>query len=1073
MGVTKGLIYRTLFGRSLRTVGHIVSGTFSSGWSDAKAENALDNLVQALGADRDRVAPSLVWSAAVVLLWLDGALGEARMANAFERKGEDEGSTDSALADLLNAIAMAGPHAEVVRIVANGTDGWVTEEMETHFAPGPGPAPPGDSLLAEASVMVEFIGLADTARRDLLGAVLDVLLEDEERRYEGEFSTPPDLAQLLAALADPKPGERVVDPACGRGTLLAACVQRAPGAEVVGTDVVPAAVLVAAARVVLAGGDPSGLRNGDALAPDVLADADVLVLDPPLGLRLEQPHVGPLGETRNGDVAFVQAALSRLHPGGRAVIVVPTGFLGSRAALAARRALLSEFAVDAVIELRDVPHLVNRAVLCVSRREPHDDVWFTAAGVVGGAMRDARALAALARGVAHRRGGVSVDALRREASNAPSPLDLVDWFEPETNAPPPKTAEEDAEARARAAWAYVSDVVADVLLPGGWYDEVHHERPAAGVSWLEPVEWLLDRDASLVPRQTGARELQDFLDRAREIASDSVRTPALSEVAEVFRGTRIRSEDLSDDPRAVGPAYVRVSDVTDDGTRRPPRRLLVEPDSARRLQEGDVLLTLSGSVGRVARVPDALAGAVPSADLAVIRSRPDLQADYLVALLWTVPYQRWLHGHATGVTIQHIRLSELEDLPILFVHEEDQRDLAMGLRRGDGAARPLAIIGNREENLFAQAIASDTRLRELDDPSLGTNASDIQAVGQELREGLWHTAIETGALKATYRFDWESGERGGEPVYNGRADDPFAEWLVSAQAAFAVASTVEDLYGGAERLVVIDGIARRLRRALDLVRSGLTETDLTIRRDGGPQFKDGLLLPPPARGGTSAPLTGVGRQAVERAEAALAFVERARDSFRESLMKPLNSPFAVRIEPDSVELGRPTDLLVFVKNESPVSVHGVRATCYPPRPGSGDRPLRIEGVEEASEVFDNGFLPQDWEKDEVLRLPAIDTTGTYSLDFEFTYVHLDGERYVEHVTIPVSVRGNREAADGIDFGSSPYVVGDPVSNPDLFFGRRGAREDLRTDRPARPDQPRTTRGDPEVGKVVRSRSAQA
>ena len=61
----------------------------------------------------------------------------------------------------------------------------------------------------------------------------------------------------------------------------------------------------------------------------------------------------PSKRPRAGDVAFVQAALSKLRPGGRAAIVVSTGFLGAAFAEDARRALLENYSVDAVLALQD------------------------------------------------------------------------------------------------------------------------------------------------------------------------------------------------------------------------------------------------------------------------------------------------------------------------------------------------------------------------------------------------------------------------------------------------------------------------------------------------------------------------------------------------------------------------------------------------------------------------------------------------------------------------------------------------------------------------------------------------
>jgi type I restriction enzyme M protein len=42
----------------------------------------------------------------------------------------------------------------------------------------------------------------------------------------GEFYTPPQVSELLAKLLNPRPGERICDPACGSGSLLIKCAQQ-------------------------------------------------------------------------------------------------------------------------------------------------------------------------------------------------------------------------------------------------------------------------------------------------------------------------------------------------------------------------------------------------------------------------------------------------------------------------------------------------------------------------------------------------------------------------------------------------------------------------------------------------------------------------------------------------------------------------------------------------------------------------------------------------------------------------------------------------------------------------------
>ncbi|OWK37399.1 type I restriction-modification system subunit M [Fimbriiglobus ruber] len=59
--------------------------------------------------------------------------------------------------------------------------------------------------------------------RDVIGDVYEYLIGQFAAgagKKAGEFYTPPEVSTLLAKLVDPKPGDRICDPACGSGSLL-------------------------------------------------------------------------------------------------------------------------------------------------------------------------------------------------------------------------------------------------------------------------------------------------------------------------------------------------------------------------------------------------------------------------------------------------------------------------------------------------------------------------------------------------------------------------------------------------------------------------------------------------------------------------------------------------------------------------------------------------------------------------------------------------------------------------------------------------------------------------------------
>jgi type I restriction enzyme M protein len=61
-----------------------------------------------------------------------------------------------------------------------------------------------------------------TAGRDIVGQAFEAFIGSALRGEEGQFFTPKNIVKMMVKLLDPKPGERVLDPACGSGGFLAA-----------------------------------------------------------------------------------------------------------------------------------------------------------------------------------------------------------------------------------------------------------------------------------------------------------------------------------------------------------------------------------------------------------------------------------------------------------------------------------------------------------------------------------------------------------------------------------------------------------------------------------------------------------------------------------------------------------------------------------------------------------------------------------------------------------------------------------------------------------------------------------
>ena len=207
-------------------------------------------------------------------------------------------------------------------------------------------------------------------RRALL-ELFDQAIAETGDPYDGQYSTPVNIARLVAVLANPQPGERIYDPCFGSGNFLVAAWLQAersrnellrPGAllEVAGIEINTSAFLIGLTRMLLAGIEAPRLELGNSLEREPLSSPsrqgfDVVLANPPIGAKTSREpwryqHFAIATNDSTG--LFIQHALSQLKPQGRAVIAVPEGFLfrgGAEREL--RRYLLEQGQVEAVIGL--------------------------------------------------------------------------------------------------------------------------------------------------------------------------------------------------------------------------------------------------------------------------------------------------------------------------------------------------------------------------------------------------------------------------------------------------------------------------------------------------------------------------------------------------------------------------------------------------------------------------------------------------------------------------------------------------------------------------------------------------
>ncbi|MFJ5531647.1 N-6 DNA methylase [Streptomyces sp. NPDC093261] len=193
-------------------------------------------------------------------------------------------------------------------------------------------------------------------------AAVDVLAEREldEGAASGVYQTPEGLALLMARLL-PAGASRVLDPACGSGTLLAAAARQG-AQELFGQDSLPVQGRRTAVRLLLAAPETeTAIRVGDSLRADAFPDVtvDAVLCNPPFAdrdwghdeLAYDPRWAYGLPPRLESELAWVQHALAHLEPGGHAVMLLPPALAFRSSGRRIRAELIRSGALRAVVSL--------------------------------------------------------------------------------------------------------------------------------------------------------------------------------------------------------------------------------------------------------------------------------------------------------------------------------------------------------------------------------------------------------------------------------------------------------------------------------------------------------------------------------------------------------------------------------------------------------------------------------------------------------------------------------------------------------------------------------------------------
>lgn len=815
------------------------------------------------------------------------------------------------------------------------------------------------------------------------------LLEDvigwsvNDSKMSGENYTPQGVVDLMIELADPQPGNRIYDPCFGSAGLLVACARRLrERAKLLplrawndlrtnsffGVEVNPIWYVIGMTRLVLAGIPEPGLELGDALerSSQKLSSSekfDVILACPPWGGRPGMhgrihPECNFRFRSQNSETLFLQHVAESLRPGGKAVIALPEGTLFRPGTdRQVRQWLLEEFRVDGVISL-----------------PPGAFAPFTLIKSNLLVFRREKPATKVRFCVVHSLAGAE----RRPSSETELPVDVARRF---TSTDGTELIHERL-GKCKLLRVEGTDWIIEVASNG-----IRHRTPPEKRSefkviregsvltqdedtWDTPIKDLALRDWELVAKASGVDQLQQLLDTLSE-TDESIPVQSLSSIAEVFAGTSYDKRttiEKSDDLAQAG--LIRVADVQEGRIGQPALYLTnaaEEKLSDRlRLQKGDILASTSGSIGKIAVVPATPSPLVASKSVVVIRPLEGILPGYLAALLQSESYQGWLAGHARGSTIQHLSVRTLRHLqvPVPSIQLQERVATICEGRRGDALSILVELItGNVRDPIVEWLESSDAVKTILDHKGVGKTSQPTV-----LLEKLAESCKEI-RNRVLHRVD-------------GSPDSKLTAWLTTFSEAMEGLRGISRVPDGSAQLSILEG-----------TRAGIARSSKILGDRSLPAVKTALSL---------------ARQ-----------VEDSVTELRERLLDTVD--VQAKLDPEFVEADRLVEVMLRIRNDSPLPLRGVVVSTEPP-------------VGKSTVTF----LGERQEVSIPLSILAPGKAGFYDFQAKWNGTKLDGRTASGRIPLRLEVRGQTISAAmtaSEDLGTSPYIVGNPVDRQEMLFGR--------------------------------------
>jgi type I restriction enzyme M protein len=259
-------------------------------------------------------------------------------------------------------------------------------------------------LTRQVANKVNAIDFNNLSERQHFGDIYEQILNDlQSAGNAGEYYTPRAVTAFMVDRIDPRPGETLLDPACGTGGFLTGALhhmrkryvkkpehEKAMQAALRGVEKKQLPHMLCVTNMLLHGvEDPSFVRHDNTLARPYISYSqsdrvDIVLTNPPFGGREEdgiESNFPAHFRTRETADLFLALIIRLLKPGGRAAMVLPDGSLfGEGVKTRLKEHLMEECNLHTIVRLPNSvfkPYAsIGTNLLFFEKGAPTTDTWF-------------------------------------------------------------------------------------------------------------------------------------------------------------------------------------------------------------------------------------------------------------------------------------------------------------------------------------------------------------------------------------------------------------------------------------------------------------------------------------------------------------------------------------------------------------------------------------------------------------------------------------------------------------------------------------------------------------------------